>query len=273
MRSILTTVAVVMTLSFASAALAQCSGSKDQGVKSCPTQKQCDKSGKSSCCQPKMAQAAACSTGKSCGSDQNCKTTCCATPKMKFMVAGEKLCCPRNAEILAKANDAKITYWVGGKEYQDRGAAMAAYYEVLEQYLNGMTQVRYAVAGQCVMCPQTAQQLAGKDGNMVKYCVAGRQFDREGEARAAAQAAHDAIEKVNWTITVDGKDYTCAKTANAMSKKCGSKCEYKVGEKSTGCQQTAQVELAKTRIEAAREAINNTQAKTASSTGTETAAR
>jgi hypothetical protein len=57
------------------------------------------------------------------------------------------------------------------------------------------------------------------------------------------------------TTFVDGKPYTCDKAAGEACQKSGQKAEYAVGECKTPCKMSARIELAKARIEAARQAV------------------
>ncbi len=242
MRTIAST-ALVMVLTMGTQAWAQCSHSK--ATKS--TKATCQKS------DTKLASSKSCSKS-ACGDKAGCCPKSCA-PKMTHLVAGERICCPKNAEILAKANDSTIQFAVGNETFENKGEAMQALATALERYLGEMTTVRYAVGDDCVGCPTAAKQLASKNKGHVKYRVASFDFECDKKAAKIAKTAREAADKVHMKMVVGDKEYSCKKATAAACQKSGKKCTYKVGEKSTCCETTAKVQLAQARIDAAVSAI------------------
>lgn len=243
------TLAVVACLGLASVALAQCGAKAEATAQS---------DGKSATCS--RDKAAYAKDGAKCSD----KALAACMPKMAYKVGDKTVCCPKEASELAAGKDADIHYVVAEKEYADKAEALKAYETVLNERLATMTTVRYAVNGKCVACPNAAAALAKDSGDKVKYQVAAYVFADQATAEQAATAARAASEKVTMTKVVDGKEYTCTKSATA----CGSKgegkelaraegktCEYKVGDTKSCCPLTAEVELAKARIQAAYDAV------------------
>ena len=207
----------------------------------------------------KSCDPAACAK-KGCDPSQcSSAMACCSAPKMAYKVGSDMTCCSKTAHKMAKANGSEIKFVVAGKEYCNKPDAMTAYGEALESYLGNMTTVRYMAGGKCVSCPMEAEGLAKKSDGTVKYCVGSFQFDDEKRAALAAEAGKAAAHKVKMTMMVDGKSYCCSKSAKTACDKSGKSCTYVVGDNcKTECKVTAQVELAKARIDAARDAINKT---------------
>lgn len=275
MKSLLTATALLFAASLTTATYAQCCAGKDKAQaqatptaqaadKQCnkPCDKPCDGKAVAGNCDPAKCDPANCDKSKCAGActGSDCSGKCpsgvaCSGPKMSYKVAGETLNCPKNAEILAKANDTQFTYVVGNTEYDNEQDAMKAFATALEGYLTDITTVSYAVGTDCVKCPKTAAAMAEKAHDKVGYRVATWTFDSQEKAEHAARAAREAADKVELKYVVNDKEYTCPQTAAAAANECHAKCQYKVGDNATGCELTARVRLAQARIAAARQAI------------------
>lgn len=244
--------AAVMTLMVSATAWAQCGSSKQTAAK-----KGCDPAACSS--MKTVAQKGDCCGGKPGCKGGGCDLAACSGPKMTYMVAGEKLCCPKNAEILAKAHGTEVKYAVGGKQYCNKGEAMVAYHQALENMLNDMTHVKYAVGDSCVQCPMAASRLAKSENSEVHYRVAVWTFEDKSEAERIAKAALEAANNVHMVTMVGGDEYQCSVSAARASEKSGKQCTYRVGKTETCCKTTAQVKLAEAKLDAARQAIAKVQ--------------
>lgn len=226
-------------------------------------------SAEAQCCKSSASKATAqssskCSTAKACLGTSGGSAACdgqmaCSGPKMWYKVAGERLCCPNNAEILAKAHNTQVRYVVGGSEYECKDSAMAAYKEALESALSQATRVQYAVGDDCVSCPMAAKRMAESCNREVKFRVASWTFEQREEADVAATKARHAADAVSMVALVDGKEYGCPASASMAAKNCGSKCVYRVGKSETPCEKTAEIMLAEARLNAAWEAIASTR--------------
>jgi hypothetical protein len=209
-----------------------------------------------SSCQTVKADGAA---GKTCAAKAcptvACPVACCAMPRFAYKVGEERTCCEKTAGALAEKNGCQMIYCVGDKEYSGRSEADEAFANLLESYLTQITTVRYMVADKCVACPMHARGLAGESGGTIRYCVGTATFDSEEQAQKAAERAREAADKVKMTMQVDGRPYTCDKSAAKACVKTGKQCTYVVGDEfKTQCQVSARVKLASDRIAAAREA-------------------
>lgn len=265
-----TLTAVVVALALTGSAWAQCnSGTKKvaQGKAGCSATCSSAKmaSGcQSSCSSAKLASAKGNCCGQ-CGGSKACDPADCWTkcgPKMQFSVAGETLCCPKNAEILAKANHDTIKYVVAGQTFENKGEAMTALVKVMHERLNEMTTVTYVVGDQEMQCGMSASKMAKAHGTDVRYRVASIVFTDKSQAEKAAQLARDAANNVKMVTVVDGKEYCCSKTAAKVASDCGKPCEYKVaGEKdSTCCKTTAEMRLTQAKVQAAIKAMQQSSA-------------
>jgi hypothetical protein len=237
----------VLGFSITSSAVAQCTGHSNAATAKAASD---------------VEQAAA-TSAKTCSADRSDAKSSCnkgmagcrAMPVMQYKVGDETVSCPKAAEKLAQEKGAQIIYLVSGKEYSSKSEALKTYADVVEEHLKLVTTVRYMAGDKCVACPREARELAKKSGGAVKYCVAGVVFEDQTKAEQAAKEAAKAAEAVQLTTFVDGKPYTCDKVAAEACQKSGHKAEYAVGECKTNCKITARVELAKARIEAARQAV------------------
>ena len=213
---------------------------------------------------------ACCAKGGETASKEACRDKMMATagmPLMKYKCGDQTTCCPKAAEEMTAGKDVQVRYVVNETEYTDQAEAMKAYKTALEGYLSTMTAVRYAVGDKCLGCPDAAAALAKDNGQTVKYRVAAFTFAGKPAAEKAAEAARTAAESVSLKCVVDGKEYSCDKSAQAACQSKGEgaakTCEYKVGDMKTGCELTAKVELAKARIAAAFKVVEELAAKEA----------
>lgn len=257
MRFWISFLAVVVAIFVATNAFAQDSCAAKQGTCTQSKQaqlvsdegKQCDKPCAQTCTK---GDAAACA--KKCD-----EKTLAAMPAMRYKVGDELLCCPKGAEKLAAEKSQKVIFVVDKQEFESEGDAAQAYRKVLDDYLAGMTTVKYVVGDKSTCCAETAATMAKAQNSTVKYQLATYTFDDKAQAEKGAMAAKKAAEQVAMTWSVDGKNYTCPKTAEQACNGNGKKVEYCVGEFKTQCEVTAQVELTKSRILAAARAIAELQ--------------
>lgn len=189
------------------------------------------------------------------------------TPKMTFKVGDKSTCCPDEAQKLASGDAKLVKYVVADKEFSDKSEALTAYGKLLDEHLSQITTVKYAVGKECMACPVSAGELAKKEGKKVEYRLASFNFGDKEAAEKAAKSAKEAAEKVTMKVMVGDQSYHCATMAEAAAKSCGRTVEYVVGETRTPCNTTAQVELAKARIEAALTAIATVDGATLASAG------
>lgn len=245
---------LVVALVFTGSAWAQCSGHTTEKM---TVQKASAKASCAATCDKakpvKMASAG-------CGSGQGCNPADCwaaSCPKLQYAVAGETLCCPKNAEILAKAHETKVKYVVAGQTYCDRDEAMTTLAKLLIERLDQMTHVTYVVGDESVQCGMSAAKMAKAHGTDVRYRVASFVFDDKSQAEQAAKLAREAAQNVKMVSVVDGKEYCCSKTAAKVASDSGKNCEYKVAGKKDGtcCKQTAEIELVQAKVEAATKAM------------------
>lgn len=247
--------ALVTALVITGSAWAQCGDKNKTMAKTKATcQATCEKG------QPVKMTSAGCGAGATGCDPAQCWASNC--PKLQYKVAGETLCCPQNAEILAKAKNEQVRFVVAGQEYCDKGEAMQTLAKLLNERLEQMTTVSYIVDDQAVQCGVSAAQMAKANGTDVRYRVATFVFTDKAQAEQAAQLARDAVAKVKMVTVVDGREYCCAQTAAKVASECGKKCEYKVAGQKDGtcCQTTAEVQLAQAKVEAATRAMQQSSA-------------
>lgn len=203
------------------------------------------------CCQAKSAEGstklASCQSACSKANDAAHATI----PALTYKVGDKEVPCCQTAADLAKETKGKVQFVVAGKTYEKECDAMAAYAEVLDQHLNKITSVQFAVGDECVACPITAEEMAKKAKTKVQYQLASFKFAEKTAAEKAAGAAKEAASKVAMKLYVGDECYQCPVSAKDASTKSGKTVEYAVGESRTACELTAKVELAKAKLEAA----------------------
>lgn len=225
-----------------------------------------------SCCAGATAAKAVATDGKSCSGEKSACSAALAkaganTPKMTYKVGEKSTCCPDEAQKLAGGDAKLVKFVVADKEYSDKSEALTAYGKLLDEHLGQITTVKYAVGKECMSCPVSAGELAKKEGKKVEYRLASFNFSDKEAADKAAKSARDAADKVSMKIMVGDQTYSCPTMAAAAAKTCGRTVEYVIGETRTPCNTTAQVELAKARIEAALAAIATVDGATLASAG------
>jgi hypothetical protein len=136
------------------------------------------------------------------------------------------------------------------------GKAQEAYAVLLDKTLGDLTTVRYAVGDECVGCPTSAKSLAEKAGKPVMYRLAAYDFKTEEAATKAAAAAQEAAHKVKMGMKVGDKDYCCSTMAGDAAKASGKPVEYVVGEKTSCCKIEAAVNVARAKLDAAIQALD-----------------
>lgn len=175
-------------------------------------------------------------------------------PSMQYKVGEETMGCPKAAAKLAEANGGKIVYVVGDESYTDEGEAMAQLAKVLEEKIDSMTVMQFAVGDDCVRCPMTAKSLAKKADKKVMYRVGGFDFDTQEKAEQALAAVKTAVDGVKMSYKVGETTTGCSETAGKLAKENGGKMVYVVGEEETPCPKTAQLKLDQAKVQAIVEA-------------------
>ena len=240
------------------AAMGLTAGLAYAGGESCKASAAAAKAG-GSCTAASPAMAGDAKTGGCCAT-KGAKTagmSCCATdmPTLTYKIGDKTTGCPADAKTIAAANpNAKMTYVVGGKDFNDMNEANKALSTALTGYYDSMLSVKDVAACSAKTCPVTGKELAPAKPAM--FQVASYEFSNKDAAAKAAAAAREAGDKVMMTTLVDGKSYTCP-TEAAAACKTGKNVEYVIGETKTQCNVMASVELAKARIAAAQQSLAN----------------
>lgn len=161
---------------------------------------------KTGCCKAKLHAAVA----------QVMKTL----PTMTYKVADKETNCPEEAAKLAGA-EGKIQYVVAQKSYDNESEAVSALAEALEKEVESLKTVQYTVGEQRFGCPMAAKS-ACKDGQQVKYRLAGFEFNSMEKADATLKAINVALNGGEVKV---GCDKPCAKGAVAAAGVEGQKKE------------------------------------------------
>ena len=258
MRAWIASVTLIVALGFAGDAWAQCCAGGKGKAADVAAKSVADKAAASACCKAKSkaGNAATCDPSQC----ATASAACCAAPTMTYKVGDETLCCSKMAGALAAKKSSPIKYVVAGKEFSDEGSAKSAYADALEAHMKGFTTVRHMVGGKCVACPMQAKELAKATDGKMTYCVGSVTFDSMEKATAAARRAEESAEKIQMATLVDGKPYTCSKSANVAAEGAGVPCVYAVGDSCrTECKTTARIELARARIDAMMKSLNGSK--------------
>ncbi len=195
------------------------------------------------------------SGGEKAACGANDPSGCCkGVPCMKYKVGDKTVCSADEAKTLAKGDAKAIKFVVDGKDYADQGEALTAYSTVLDKFMGDMMKVQYVVGDEVGCCANTAKSIATKSGKPVQYRVAAVTFEKQDQAEKALKAAQAAADKIAMKMVVGGETYACPMEAKTACDKSGKQIEYVIGETKTPCKVTAQVELLKAKISAARKA-------------------
>jgi hypothetical protein len=231
----------VVSLFAVSAALA------DEGKAGCPAAKAVAEQSASGCHKGASMASSGCSKAGS---------YACSMPKIMYVVGEEKSCCEKTATEMASKANTTMKYAVGDKTFDSKADATVALADALETHLNKILMVQYAVGGEKMGCPVSAEAVAKKNGEKVQYQLATYTFEDKAKAEKIATAAREAADKVTMAATVDGKKFGCCSSAESVAKADGKQIEYVVGESKTACKTDARVTLAQAKIEAALKAMS-----------------
>ncbi len=253
----------------------ECAGGacSEGACKGCPGTTATSKDGATACAEGKCAGGAcattACSEGKSCAEGGSCTV---ATSK-----AGDGAACA-SSTCSSQCKDCPVT-----------------------TAMKQLPQLAYQVGADKTDCPNAAAELAKKSSEAIKYVVADKSFDNEGEAKLAlvetteqfvaafiepkvckesgnisvaghkaccegtaaqmSKVAKEAMDKVQMTYLVGEKSCHCPVEAEQVAKDSGEPTVFCVGEDKTACQVTARLNLARAKYRAAVVALM--QAETA----------
>jgi hypothetical protein len=239
-------VALLVAASFPFVATADDKDAKSGQTKSACCQKAGSAEAKSACCA-KNSQSVACKAA--------CDAIAKDLPKLSYVVGDKKVCCPKEAESLAKGDAKAIKYVVAGKTFDAAPAAYDALTAELDSYFNKIVTVQYAVGEEKMSCPMSAEAAAKKAGKPMSYRLASFDFADKAKAEKAAADAKAAADKVSMKMMVGEKAYDCPMSAESAAKSCSGKVDYVVGEQKLCCPNMAKAALAQARIEAATEVI------------------
>lgn len=188
---------------------------------------------KSGCCKAKMQAAVA----------QVMKTL----PTMTYKVADKETNCPEEAAKLAGV-EGKVQYVVAQKAYDNETEAVSALAEALEKEVENLKTVQFAVGEQRFGCPMAARA-ACKDGQQVKYRLAGFEFNSMDKADAARKAIDVALNGGSPEGAAKvGCDKPCAKGEAAQTagaeKKEGSPCHKRAAAVASADSNTEKAQVA-----------------------------
>jgi len=175
-------------------------------------------------------------------------------PKITYRVGDEATCCEKTAAMIAEKSGKPIQYVLGEEVLDSHCAAEVKLASLLEQELESIAAMRFAVGDETVGCPVTAKELAKKNGGTMAYRVGGVDFNSEEQAGKAVQLVTDAVDGVKMSYRVDGQSFCCDKMAGMKAKETGKPMTFVVGSEETDCDKHARLILMQTKIRAAVEA-------------------
>jgi|GEM_PF-4793099 len=224
---------------------------KDKNVKACCS----SKDAKASCCPSKDAKAgsaaqstlAKAKTDDACHKEEgedDCGDTNCAgdmvrykgmpVPRMVYQVGEARMTCAKSSAALASKQNAKIQYVVEGKVYDEKPAALAAYADMLEEFLDEVLTVKH-------------------DANVKPACyqLAAFKFECPNSSEQAVKQAREAIGKIEMVVMVGDEKYHCPAEAAQAAKKQGKEVDYSCGKMRTTSETVARIQLATQKIKTA----------------------
>jgi len=201
-----------------------------------------------------QTKSAMCSSDVTCDGDR-VRYAGVNLPRIGFDVDGQRTCCMKSAQRMAKGDPSKIAYVVAGKKCKNLEEAQAARLKVLDEYYADVLTIKYAVGDDVGACLETAKDKAKASGKPLRYRLAAFDFGNKNDADKAAAAARAAADKVTVLCAVGDKTFACPKEAAEFAKSSGKKVEYRVGEQATTCKNIAKTRLIEARITAAFEVL------------------
>jgi len=250
--------AVTLVSNDASDCNTPCTGAKTQQV-----------ADKSDCSQPCTGDKAAMQTvaneGASCSQPCTGEKTSGVSlvsymPKMGYEVNGECIPCPKSAAAMAKKSNDHVQYVVNEVSYDSKAEAMAAHAKQLETFMMDLVRIQYAVDGECVPCPDKAQEMASScSSKQMQYKVGPAVFDNAEDAIRASIMAYNAAQKVHMEYAAGDTVTQCSTSAKDMAKKAGCSVEYVVNGQRTPCSKTAGYLKTVASVESALKALETVQ--------------
>lgn len=156
-------------------------------------------------------------------------------PAMQYRVGDMTTPCVKTAT--AKADSAHpIKYVVGDETFGTEGEAVAALAAKLEKMATDMSEIHFAVGNQVYHCPMSAKA-ACKDGQQVKYQLAGFEFDSMDKAEAALKKMQAYMETKQTlagaeTTATEGDKPKCNKPCD---KPCGKQAQVAAAQETPPC--------------------------------------
>jgi hypothetical protein len=153
-------------------------------------------------------------------------------PKMAYLVGEESIGCAEMAKAKAKETGAKLVYLVGAQKFDTETAAFTGLVEETEKFVE-----QFANPQQC--------KVSGS------ITIAGQECSCSVAAGEIAQKVKKAMETVAISYKVGDKVCHCPVEAKATAKSSGLKTLFVVEKEATECEQTARLNLAKAKYQAA----------------------
>ncbi len=160
-------------------------------------------------------------------------------PKLAYMVGEESICCSEMAKAKAKETGDKLVYLVGTQKFDTETAAFAGLVDQTEKFVDQFAK------------PQTCK-VSGA------ISVAGQECSCSVMAGEIAQKVKSAMDTVAVSYKVGDKVCSCPIEAKANATSSGLKMLFVVNKEATECEQTARLNLAKAKYQAALVAMAKT---------------
>lgn len=208
------------------------------------------------CCAKKAAAKVAEGSG-GCSKSDKVSGALASLPSIKYRVGEETMCCPKAAGFMAEKNHQPVKYVVGSEAFDTEALATARLVTLLNEEVESMKTVQYAVGDKCMKCPMTAKSVADQNHAKMTYRVAGVDFEDKEKAEKAAKLASEAVEQVKLSYKVGDKSFCCSKMAGESVKESGKPMTYVVGETEVQDEASAKVLFAQEQVRVMAEAAFN----------------
>lgn len=160
-------------------------------------------------------------------------------PKLAYMVGEESICCSEMAKAKAKETGAKLVYLVGTKKFETEAAAFTGLVDETEKFVE-----QFAKPQEC--------KVSGA------ITIAGQECSCSVMAGEIAQKVKKAMDTVAVSYKVGDKVCSCPIEAKANATSSGLKMLFVIDKDATECEQTARLNLAKAKYQAALVAMAKT---------------
>ena len=202
----------------------------------CPFSKASKVSADKSCSECPLSKTSTVATKTD--DEEGCPVSAAMTklPSLVYKVGDKEVCCSKSAAALAKKAEQPVSFIVGDDTFENEEKAYVALVKSTEKFVEN-----FATPHKCEASGTTT--------------IAGKKCGCSVKAGETAKLVKAAMKKVSLSYKVGEESCHCPTQAAALAKKSGEEKMFVVSGKSTSCEMTARLNLARAKYKAAVEAL------------------